>query len=57
MNAGPLDVQAIRRHFSFPRLGRIATNNAASTQPPRELLERDSTARDETASITIIERL
>ena len=39
MNAGPLDVQAIRRHFSFPRLGRIATNNAASTQPPRELLE------------------
>jgi cysteine desulfurase/selenocysteine lyase len=39
MNAGPLDVRAIRRHFSFPRLGRIATNNAASTQPPRELLD------------------
>ena len=35
----PLDVTAIRRHFSFPRLGRIATNNAASTQPPRELID------------------
>jgi cysteine desulfurase / selenocysteine lyase len=33
-----LDVQAIRGHFAFPRLGRIVTNNAASTQPPRELL-------------------
>jgi cysteine desulfurase / selenocysteine lyase len=32
------DVQAIRRHFTFPELGRIVTNNAASTQPPRELL-------------------
>jgi cysteine desulfurase/selenocysteine lyase len=31
-------VQAIREHFAFPRLGRIVTNNAASTQPPRELL-------------------
>jgi len=36
---GPLDVQAIRDHFTFPGLGRIVTNNAASTQPPRELLE------------------
>ncbi len=35
---GPVDVKAIRRHFTFPQLGRIATNNAASTQPPRELL-------------------
>ena len=35
---GPLDVQAIRRHFSFPEAGRIVTNNAASTQPPRELV-------------------
>jgi cysteine desulfurase/selenocysteine lyase len=35
----PLDVDAIRRHFVFPGIGRIATNNAASTQPPRELLE------------------
>jgi len=34
----PLDVQAIRRHFAFPEHGRIVTNNAASTQPPRELL-------------------
>jgi cysteine desulfurase / selenocysteine lyase len=33
-----LDVQAIREHFTFPRLGRIVTNNAASTQPPDELL-------------------
>jgi len=32
-------VAAIRRHFTFPGLGRIVTNNAASTQPPRELLE------------------
>src|SRR5579872_3636053 len=35
----PFDVQAIRRHFMFPERGRIVTNNAASTQPPRELLE------------------
>ena len=27
------------RHFEFPRAGRVVTNNAASTQPPRELLE------------------
>ena len=33
-----LDVRAIRRHFAFPGLGRIVTNNAASTQPPRELV-------------------
>ena len=33
------DVDAIRRHFTFPRAGRIVTNNAASTQPPRELLD------------------
>jgi cysteine desulfurase/selenocysteine lyase len=39
MTASPLDSAAIRRHFSFPRLGRIVTNNAASTQPPRELLD------------------
>ena len=35
---GPLDVHAIRRHFAFPALGRVVLNNAASTQPPRELL-------------------
>ncbi len=32
-------MQAIRGHFTFPEHGRIVTNNAASTQPPRELLE------------------
>src|SRR6201984_3295592 len=37
-SSGPLDVQAIRRHFASPRYGRIVTNTAASTQPPRELL-------------------
>ena len=39
VSPGPLDVQAIRDHFTFPELGRIVTNNAASTQPPRELVE------------------
>jgi cysteine desulfurase/selenocysteine lyase len=34
-----LDVQEIRRHFLFPGRGRIVTNNAASTQPPRELVQ------------------
>jgi cysteine desulfurase / selenocysteine lyase len=34
-----LDVERIRRHFDFPETGRVVTNNAASTQPPRELLE------------------
>jgi cysteine desulfurase / selenocysteine lyase len=36
-DAVPVDVRAIRRHFEFPGGGRIVTNNAASTQPPREL--------------------
>ena len=36
--SGLVDVDAIRKHFAFPKLGRIVTNNAASTQPPRELL-------------------
>ena len=36
---GPLDVRAIRSHFTFPEAGRIVTNNAASTQPPRELVD------------------
>jgi len=35
----PLNVRAVRRHFLFPGAGRVATNNAASTQPPRELLD------------------
>ncbi|MEX5719008.1 aminotransferase class V-fold PLP-dependent enzyme [Geodermatophilus maliterrae] len=34
-----LDVHRIRQHFDFPAAGRVVTNNAASTQPPRELLE------------------
>ena len=38
MNAEPVDVHAVREHFAFPKLGRIVTNNAASTQPPDELL-------------------
>jgi cysteine desulfurase / selenocysteine lyase len=39
MSAQPeLDVTAVRRHFAFPGRGRIVTNNAASTQPPVELL-------------------
>ena len=38
MGTGPLDIRAIRGHFVFPELGRVVTNNAASTQPPRELL-------------------
>ena len=33
------DIESIRSHFVFPQTGRIVTNNAASTQPPRELLE------------------
>jgi hypothetical protein len=34
-----LDVARIREHFCFPAVGRVVTNNAASTQPPRELFE------------------
>ena len=34
----PWNVEAIRDHFVFPETGRVVTNNAASTQPPRELL-------------------
>ena len=37
--SAPIDVRAVRRHFSFPAQGRIVLNNAASTQPPRELLD------------------
>src|SRR5678815_5503022 len=39
MRSSALDVAAIRSHFLFPGIGRIVTNNAASTQPPRELLD------------------
>lgn len=34
-----LDVERIRAHFDFPGTGRVVTNNAASTQPPRDLVE------------------
>src|SRR5256885_17188243 len=39
--SGPpvLDMRRIRQHFDFPATGRVVTNNAASTQPPRELIE------------------
>ena len=33
-----LDVERIRSHFDFPATRRVVTNNAASTQPPRELI-------------------
>jgi cysteine desulfurase/selenocysteine lyase len=36
---GCLDVPRIRSHFAFPATARVVTNNAASSQPPRELLE------------------
>lgn len=34
----PWNLEAIRSHFVFPEHGRVVTNNAASTQPPRALL-------------------
>jgi hypothetical protein len=37
LDAVPVNVRAIRGHFAFPGAGRIVANNAASTQPPREL--------------------
>jgi cysteine desulfurase/selenocysteine lyase len=36
------DIDQVRRCFDFPGRGRIVTNNAASTQPPRELLRLDA---------------
>jgi cysteine desulfurase/selenocysteine lyase len=35
----PWNLDAIRSHFVFPSHGRVVTNNAASTQPPRALLQ------------------
>jgi cysteine desulfurase/selenocysteine lyase len=32
-------VDSVRSHFDFVRAGRVVTNNAASTQPPRELVD------------------
>src|SRR3954467_13116684 len=34
-----LDVRRGRGHFDFTRTGRVVTNNAATTQPPRELVD------------------
>jgi len=34
-----IDVERVRGHFLFPETGRVVTNNAASTQPPRELVD------------------
>lgn len=38
-SATGLDPDRIRAHFDFVRTGRVVTNNAASTQPPRELID------------------
>jgi cysteine desulfurase/selenocysteine lyase len=34
-----MDVDRVRSHFDFARTGRVVTNNAASTQAPRELID------------------
>ena len=34
-----LDVERVRSHFDFVHTKRVVTNNAASTQPPRELID------------------
>jgi cysteine desulfurase/selenocysteine lyase len=34
-----IDVDRVRRHFLFPETRQVVTNNAASTQPPRELVD------------------
>ena len=33
------DVERMRSHFDFPATGRVVTNNAATTQTPRELVD------------------
>jgi cysteine desulfurase/selenocysteine lyase len=38
VSTGELDVAAVRSHFDFVATGRVVTNNAASTQPPHELV-------------------
>jgi cysteine desulfurase / selenocysteine lyase len=35
----PVDVERVRAAFDFPGTGRVVTNNAATTQPPRRLLD------------------
>jgi cysteine desulfurase/selenocysteine lyase len=37
--ASPIQVELVRRHFYFPESRQVVTNNAASTQPPRELVD------------------
>lgn len=37
--AASVDIKTICARFPFPGSGRFVTNNAASTQPPRDLLE------------------
>ena len=39
MQTTTLDVARVRSHFDFPATGRVVTNNAATTQPPRELTQ------------------
>jgi cysteine desulfurase/selenocysteine lyase len=36
---GTIQADRVRRHFFFPRTRQAVTNNAASTQPPRELVD------------------
>jgi cysteine desulfurase/selenocysteine lyase len=38
-DAARLDVEGFRSHFDFPATGRVVTNNAATTQTPRELVD------------------
>jgi cysteine desulfurase/selenocysteine lyase len=35
----PIQVERVRRHFVFPGTRDVVANNAASTQPPRELVD------------------
>ncbi len=39
LSAANLDVERVRTSFDFVDAGRVVTNNAASTQPPRELMD------------------
>ncbi len=39
MSLSASDIARIREQFDFARSGRVVTNNAASTQPPRQLLD------------------
>ena len=39
IGTAPILVERVRQHFLFPQTRHAVTNNAASTQPPRELVE------------------